>query len=67
MFLQDPGGVVGPLALSHGVEACPLGGQVQSTDAGKQGKVGQFHIKARLSVVAATRSTAEAAAGAVWE
>jgi hypothetical protein len=53
--------------LSHGAEACPLGGQVQAADAGKQGKVGQFHIKARLSVVAATRSTAEAAAGAVWE
>ena len=67
MFLQDPGGVVGPLTLPHGAEACPLGGQVQAADAGKQGKVGQFHIKARLSVVAATRGTAEAAAGAVWE
>lgn len=44
MFLQDPGGVVGPLALPHGAEACPLGGQVQAADAGKQGKVGQFHI-----------------------
>lgn len=67
MFLQDPGGVVSPLALPHGAEACPLGSQVQAADAGKQGKVGQFHIKARLSVVAATRSAAEAAAGAVWE
>ena len=42
MFLQDPGGVVGPLALSHGVEACPLGGQVQATDAGKQAYMGQL-------------------------
>lgn len=67
MFLQDPGGVVGPLALSHGVEACPLGGQVQAADAGKQGKVGKFHVEARLSVVAAARSATEAAAGAVGE
>lgn len=67
MFLQDPGGVVGPLALSHGAEACPFGGQVQAADAGKQGKVGQFHIEAHLSVVAAARSAIEAAAGAVGE
>ena len=42
MFLQDPGGVVGPLALSHGVEACPFSGQVQATDAGKQAYMGQL-------------------------
>lgn len=44
MFLQDHGGVVGPLALSNGLKPSPLGSQVQAADAGKQGKVGQLHI-----------------------